>query len=167
MVLIAFEPQPVFHPHIRKMILIYVRRLQASLLWTLTPCLFSAVHPQQHLDHNTAEMETNGGRAEVVLVNRSPFHLQTITLAAHSLPILAQFSEEVGRRFPLSWSLLNSGRNLSRHKQMFRLHLPLRNLSPPPLHQWISVKLQWQMEKSQEHPTNTAAHSAQQASHQP
>lgn len=166
-VLTVPAPQCVFHLRTRRTISIFVRRLQASLLWTLTPCLFSAAHPQRPLECNTTEMEINGGRAQAVLVNRSQFPLRTTTLAALSLQILAPFLVKVGGRLPPSSSLLNSGRNPLRRKQMFRLHPHPYHLSLPPLPQWRNVKLQWQMEKSQEPPTNTAAHSAQRARHQP
>ncbi len=165
MVLIVSAPQHVFHLHTRRTILISVLRLQASLVWTLTPCLFSAAHPQRRLGCNATKTEINGGRAQGAPANQSPSPLLTTTLAA--LQTLAPFSLKVGRRLPPSRSLLNSGRNPLRRKQMFRIH-------PPPLHlfllllpQWRSVKLHWQMESSQERPSNTAAHSAQRARHQP
>lgn len=164
---ILSAPQHVFHLHTRRMISIFVHLLPASLVWTLTQCLFSAAHPQLHQGCNATKTEINGGRVQGALVNQSPSRLLTTTLAALSLQTLARFSLKVGRRLPPSRSLLNSGRNPLRRKQMFRMHLPLLHLFPPLLPLWRNVKFHWQLERDTERPTNTAAHSALQARHQP
>lgn len=160
-------PQRVFHLRTRRTIWIFVRRLQASIVWTLTPCLFSAAQPRRHLGSNTTKTGINGGRVQGVPANQSPFPLPTTTLATLSLRILARCSVKVGRRSPLSRTLLNSGRNLLGCKQMFRMRLPLPRRFLLLLPQWRSVKLRWQTERWRERPTNTAAHSAQRARHQP
>ena len=167
MVLIVATPPCPFHPRPRRTSSTSVRRMQASLLWTLTPCPFSAVSSQRPLDCSATETEANRGRARVVPVNRSQSLLPTTTLAALSPQISARFSVKVGRMSPPSRCLLNSGRSHLRHKQTFGLRPPPCRPSPPLLPRCRNVALPRPMENSQGSPTHTAARSAQRARHQP